>query len=70
MKIKLNSRFEQFMVYVIFSKVISLPGCQSHVGELCCVVSLDTPSIECRTGFLTPSPSPGAALHWTDDFTL
>ncbi|XP_056100907.1 phospholipid transfer protein C2CD2L isoform X2 [Rhinichthys klamathensis goyatoka] len=45
-------------------------GCQSHVGELCCVLSLDTPSIECRTGFLTPSPSPGAALHWTDDFTL
>ncbi|XP_039514650.1 phospholipid transfer protein C2CD2L isoform X2 [Pimephales promelas] len=45
-------------------------GCQSHVGELCCVLSLDTPSIEYRTGFLTPSPSPGAALHWTDDFTL
>ncbi|XP_067294903.1 phospholipid transfer protein C2CD2L isoform X2 [Pseudorasbora parva] len=45
-------------------------GCQTHVGELCCVLSLDTPSIERRTGFLTPSPSPGAALHWTDDFTL
>ncbi|XP_056313901.1 phospholipid transfer protein C2CD2L isoform X2 [Danio aesculapii] len=45
-------------------------GCQSHVGELCCVLSLDTPSIERRTGFLTPSPSSGAALHWTDDFTL
>ncbi|XP_016386726.1 C2 domain-containing protein 2-like isoform X2 [Sinocyclocheilus rhinocerous] len=45
-------------------------GCQTHVGELCCMLSLDTPSIERRTGFLTPSPSPGAALHWTDDFTL
>ncbi|XP_073696035.1 phospholipid transfer protein C2CD2L isoform X4 [Garra rufa] len=45
-------------------------GCQTHVGELCCVLSLDTPSIERRTGFLTPSPSPGAALHWTDDFTM
>ncbi|XP_067263751.1 phospholipid transfer protein C2CD2L isoform X2 [Chanodichthys erythropterus] len=51
-------------------KVISFPGCQTHLGELCCVLSLDTPSIERRTGFLTPSPSPGAALHWTDDFTL
>uniref|UniRef100_A0A8C0XT41 C2cd2 like n=1 Tax=Cyprinus carpio carpio TaxID=630221 RepID=A0A8C0XT41_CYPCA len=45
-------------------------GCQTHVGELCCMLSLDTPSTERRTGFLTPSPSPGAALHWTDDFTL
>ncbi|XP_016130573.1 C2 domain-containing protein 2-like isoform X1 [Sinocyclocheilus grahami] len=45
-------------------------GCQTHVGELCCMLSLDTPSIERRTSFLTPSPSPGAALHWTDDFTL
>ncbi|RXN10388.1 C2 domain-containing 2-like isoform X1 [Labeo rohita] len=45
-------------------------GCQAHVGELCCVLNLDTPSIERRTGFLSPSPSPGAALHWTDDFTL
>ncbi|XP_048043708.1 phospholipid transfer protein C2CD2L isoform X2 [Megalobrama amblycephala] len=51
-------------------KEISFPGCQTHLGELCCVLSLDTPSIERRTGFLTPSPSPGAALHWTDDFTL
>lgn len=45
-------------------------GCQTHVGELCCVLSLDTPSTERRTGFRTPSSSPGAALHWTDDFTL
>ncbi|XP_016327788.1 phospholipid transfer protein C2CD2L isoform X3 [Sinocyclocheilus anshuiensis] len=45
-------------------------GCQTHVGELCCMLSLDTPSTERRTGFLTPSPSPGVALHWTDDFTL
>ncbi|KTF75678.1 hypothetical protein cypCar_00032985 [Cyprinus carpio] len=45
-------------------------GCQTHVGELCCVLSLDTPSIERRTGFRTPFPSPGAALHWTDDFKL
>ncbi|XP_058630678.1 phospholipid transfer protein C2CD2L isoform X5 [Onychostoma macrolepis] len=45
-------------------------GCQTHVGELCCVLSVDTPSIERRTGFRTPSPSPGAALHWTDDFKL
>ncbi|XP_016380259.1 C2 domain-containing protein 2-like isoform X3 [Sinocyclocheilus rhinocerous] len=45
-------------------------GCQTHVGELCCVLSLDTPSIERRSGFRTPSPSPGAALHWTDDFKL
>ncbi|XP_051748572.1 phospholipid transfer protein C2CD2L isoform X2 [Ctenopharyngodon idella] len=45
-------------------------GCQTHLGELCCVLSLDTPSIERRTRFLTPSPSPGATLHWTDDFTL
>uniref|UniRef100_A0A671KV18 C2cd2 like n=1 Tax=Sinocyclocheilus anshuiensis TaxID=1608454 RepID=A0A671KV18_9TELE len=34
------------------------------------LLSLDTPSTERRTGFLTPSPSPGVALHWTDDFTL
>ncbi|XP_051959652.1 phospholipid transfer protein C2CD2L-like [Xyrauchen texanus] len=45
-------------------------GCQTHVGELCCVLSLDTPSSERRTGFLSPSPCPGAALHWTDNFTL
>ncbi|XP_051548432.1 phospholipid transfer protein C2CD2L-like isoform X2 [Myxocyprinus asiaticus] len=45
-------------------------GLQTHAGELCCVLSLDTPSIERRTGFLTPSPSPGAALHWTEEFIL
>ncbi|XP_051970266.1 phospholipid transfer protein C2CD2L isoform X2 [Xyrauchen texanus] len=45
-------------------------GLQTHAGELCCVLSLDTPSIERRTGFLTPFPSPGAAVHWTEEFTL
>lgn len=50
--------------------LITFPGCQTLVGELCCVLSLDTPSIERRTGFRAPSPSPGAALHWTDDFKL
>ncbi|TRY83950.1 hypothetical protein DNTS_006531 [Danionella cerebrum] len=42
-------------------------GCQTHLGDLCCVLSLDSPSTERKTGFLSPS---GEGLHWTDDFTL
>ncbi|KAL6463791.1 hypothetical protein MHYP_G00281820 [Metynnis hypsauchen] len=45
-------------------------GCQAHVGELCCVLSLDVPALEKRTRFLTPSTSPGATLDWGEDLTL
>lgn len=60
------------LMQVVLSNVFlnSVPGCQTHAGELCCVLSLDTSSIEQRTGFLTPSSSTGAVLNWTDDITL
>uniref|UniRef100_A0A3B4C6D6 Synaptotagmin-like mitochondrial and lipid-binding domain-containing protein n=1 Tax=Pygocentrus nattereri TaxID=42514 RepID=A0A3B4C6D6_PYGNA len=45
-------------------------GCQAHVGELCCVLSLDVPALEKRTRFLTPSTSPGATLDWGEDLML
>uniref|UniRef100_W5K7L0 C2cd2 like n=1 Tax=Astyanax mexicanus TaxID=7994 RepID=W5K7L0_ASTMX len=45
-------------------------GCQTHVGELCCVLSLDVPVLEKRTRFLTPSSSPGATLDWGEELTL
>ncbi|KAF7688684.1 phospholipid transfer protein C2CD2L [Silurus meridionalis] len=41
-----------------------------HVGELCCVLSLDIPVLEKRTRFLTPSSSPKATLDWGEDLTL
>lgn len=45
-------------------------GCQAHVGELCCVLSLDIPVLEKRTRFVMPSSSPGAVLDWGEDLTL
>ncbi|XP_062844606.1 phospholipid transfer protein C2CD2L [Trichomycterus rosablanca] len=45
-------------------------GCQAHVGELCCVLSLDAPVMEKRTRFLTPPSSPGTMLDWAEDLTL
>lgn len=45
-------------------------GSQAHVGELCCVLSLDIPVLEKRTRFLTRSSSPRATLDWGEDFTL
>ncbi|KAK3509517.1 hypothetical protein QTP70_035156 [Hemibagrus guttatus] len=45
-------------------------GPQDHVGDLCCVLSLDIPVLEKRTRFLTPSSSPRATLDWGEDLTL
>ncbi|XP_066515089.1 phospholipid transfer protein C2CD2L isoform X2 [Hoplias malabaricus] len=45
-------------------------GCQTHIGELCCVLSLDVPAMEKRTRFLMPSSSPEAMLDWGEDLTL
>ncbi|KAA0717082.1 Phospholipid transfer protein C2CD2L [Triplophysa tibetana] len=64
-----NSLVRKIMVHQLRATNVR-KGCQTHAGELCCVVSLDTSSIEHRTGFLTPSPSTGAVLNWTDDITL
>ncbi|KAI7812767.1 putative C2 domain-containing protein 2-like [Triplophysa rosa] len=64
-----NSLVRSIMVHQLRANNVK-KGCQTHAGELCCVLSLDTPSIEQRTGFLTPSSSTGAVLNWTDDITL
>lgn len=64
-----NSLVRRIMVHQLRATNVK-KGCQTHAGELCCVLSLDTPSIEQRTGFLTPSSSTGAVLNWTDDITL
>ncbi|XP_056602646.1 phospholipid transfer protein C2CD2L [Triplophysa dalaica] len=64
-----NSLVKRIMVHQLRATNVK-KGCQTHAGELCCVLSLDTSSIEQRTGFLTPSSSTGAVLNWTDDITL
>ncbi|XP_065106259.1 phospholipid transfer protein C2CD2L isoform X1 [Paramisgurnus dabryanus] len=64
-----SSLVKRIMVHQLKATSVK-KGCQTHSGELCCVLSLDTPSIERRTGFLTLSSTTGAALHWNDDITL
>uniref|UniRef100_UPI003AAF4B19 phospholipid transfer protein C2CD2L n=1 Tax=Centroberyx gerrardi TaxID=166262 RepID=UPI003AAF4B19 len=45
-------------------------GQWSRPGELCCVLSLDQPSTERRTRFLSVPSSPAASLEWNEDVTL
>ncbi|KAM3869539.1 phospholipid transfer protein C2CD2L [Diretmus argenteus] len=45
-------------------------GQWSRPGELCCVLSLDQPSTERRTRFLSVPSSPTASLEWSEEVTL
>ncbi|KAM4726693.1 phospholipid transfer protein C2CD2L isoform 2-T2 [Anableps anableps] len=45
-------------------------GLWSRLGELCCVLSLDQPSVERRTRFLPVPTNPNAALEWSEEITL
>ncbi|XP_076024823.1 phospholipid transfer protein C2CD2L [Genypterus blacodes] len=50
---------------VTFSK-----GQRCRAGELCCVLSLDCPSTERTTRFLTVPSNPSPSLEWTEDMIL
>ncbi|XP_047462506.1 phospholipid transfer protein C2CD2L isoform X2 [Mugil cephalus] len=45
-------------------------GQWSRSGELCCVLTLDQPSMERTTRFLSVPGNPSAALEWSEDITL
>ncbi|XP_027886251.1 phospholipid transfer protein C2CD2L isoform X1 [Xiphophorus couchianus] len=45
-------------------------GLWSRSGELCCVLSLDQPSAERRTCFLSVPRNPDTALEWSEEMTL
>ncbi|XP_030648735.1 phospholipid transfer protein C2CD2L [Chanos chanos] len=45
-------------------------GSSSHLAELCCVLSLDVPSLERRTRFLSPPSGLETTLDWSEDLTL
>ncbi|XP_059208050.1 phospholipid transfer protein C2CD2L isoform X2 [Centropristis striata] len=45
-------------------------GQWSRSGELCCVLSLDQPSTERTTRFLSVPSNPNAPLEWSEEITL
>ncbi|XP_023135967.2 phospholipid transfer protein C2CD2L isoform X1 [Amphiprion ocellaris] len=45
-------------------------GQWSRSGEVCCILSLDQPSAERTTRFLSVSGNPNAALEWSEEITM
>lgn len=45
-------------------------GQWSRSGELCCVLSLDQPSTERTTCFLSSPSNPNSPLEWSEEMTL
>ncbi|XP_044225491.1 phospholipid transfer protein C2CD2L [Thunnus albacares] len=45
-------------------------GQWSRMGELCCVLTLDQPSTERTTCFLSAPSNPNAPLEWSEEMTL